>query len=317
MIVFTDNKNGAEKVFTIHREWIPVESSAIDPNLLPWMNRLYGEKQMYRGESRISELWQYAFFVQKAPSSHFDLLAESSQQNGNLPDGTMFVAGSGLHFHGQKGRPWAAQEGNIHLSIYFSPGKRISHYHAGLPVLSAVSIVQAIDAIEDLKGHSQIKWVNDVLILGKKVAGFLVHTHSVQDRVTGIILGIGLNVEKIPDITPDHIVLKAGSLREFLPATSAMTQKRILGCLLESLEKNYRLLLDGQYKKLVDFYRHRSAVIGQKVQIFSESRSCKQKPKASGIVERIGDNLELWLEGQKEPVTEGRLAFIDPRSKAV
>lgn len=316
MIVFTDNKIGAAKAFTIHQEWIPADLSPIDHRLEPWINRLYGDKPVYRSECRVSELWQYAFFVQTAPSSHFDLLVNSSQHNLVLPGGTLFVAGSGHSFHGQKGRPWAAQEGNIHLSVYFSPDKRIGHYHAGLPVLSAVSIVQAIDAVKDLSQVAQIKWVNDVLIHGKKVAGFLVHTQTVQDRVTGIILGIGLNVEQTPDISPDAIVVKAGSIREFLPPTSAITQKQILRSLLESLEKNYGFLLDGQYKTLLGIYRKRSAVIGRKVHIFSDTPNSERTPQFSGTVAKIGDNLELWLEGQNEPVTEGRLAFIVPHSEA-
>lgn len=227
MIVFTDNKKGAENTFTIHREWIPEDYSAIDRDLEQLIHRLYGDKPVYRSTSRIPGLWQYAFFVKSAPSSHFDLLVESSQGNFALPDWLLCIAGSGSHFHGQKGRPWTAQEGNIHLSIYISPGKKIDHYHAGLPVLSAVSIVQTIDATEGLKGWAKIKWVNDVQIQGAKVAGFLVHTHSVQDRITGVILGIGLNVEKTPRLTHDVFVPKVGSLREFLPSTSSITRKKM------------------------------------------------------------------------------------------
>jgi biotin-[acetyl-CoA-carboxylase] ligase BirA-like protein len=310
MIVFTDNKKDAEKAFSILKEWKPADYSVIDQKLVPLMNRLYGDKPVYRSMRRVLGRWHYAFFVKHAPSSHFDLLVESSQGNQTLPDGILCIAGSGRYFHGQKGRSWVAEEGNIHLSIYLSPGKRIYHYHAGLPVLSAVSIVQTIDSTEGLKGEAKIKWVNDVLIEGKKVAGFLVHTHTVQDRVTGIILGIGLNVEKIPHIIPDDFVPKVGSLREFLPSPSAVTQKSILKHLLEFLAKNYDLLLDGQYKKLLDFYREYSLVIGREVQIFSDIRGKKHTAISSGTVETIGDNLELWMEGQEKPVTEGRLVLI-------
>lgn len=310
MIVFTDNKKGAEKAFAIHREWILEDCSAIDQNFEPLIHKLYGNKPVYRSASRVPGRWQYAFFVQSAPSSHFDLLVESSQGDSSLPDGILCVAGSGSHFHGQRGRPWTAQEGNIHLSISLSPGKRISHYHAGLPVLSAVSIIQAIDAIEGLKGGAKIKWVNDVQIQGAKVAGFLVHTQTVQDKVTCIILGIGLNVEKTPRVKPDVFVPNVGSLREFLSSHSALTQKLILKILLEFLDKNYDLLLDGQYKKLLDFYRERSLVIGREVQVFSNIPDKMQAPISSGTVERIGDHLELWMEGQEEPVSEGRLVLI-------
>jgi len=310
MIVFSDNIKDAEKAFILRQEWKPEDYSAIDQNLAPLVNKLYGGKSVYRSESQIAGRWQYAFFVQSAPSSQFDLLVEFGQKNVSLPDGIVCLAGSGQHFHGQRGRPWAAQEGNIHLSIYLSPKKIIDHYHAGLPALSAVSIVQAIDATEGLEGFVQIKWVNDVQIQGKKIAGFLVHTHTVKDRVNGIILGIGLNVEKTPRITADAFVPKAGSLRDFLPSSSSITQKSILKRLLELLDINYGLLLDGRYEKLLDFYRKRSAVIGREVRIFSDIPGKKQTLISSGIVKKIGDNLELWMEGQQNPVTEGKLELI-------
>ena len=115
MIVFTDNIKGAEKVFSILKEWTPADYSAIDRNLVPLMNRLYGDKHVYWSESRVPGRWLYAFFAQNAPSSHFDLLVEKSQSKSPLPDGILCIAGSGRHFHGQRGRPWAAEEGNIFL----------------------------------------------------------------------------------------------------------------------------------------------------------------------------------------------------------
>jgi hypothetical protein len=80
--------------------------------------------------------------------------------------------------------------------------------------------------------------------------------------------------------------------------------------LLEFLDKNYNLLLDGHHKKLLDFYRKRSLVIGREVQIFSGIREKKRTPIFSGTVEQIGDNLELWIKGLKKPVREGRLVLI-------
>jgi biotin-[acetyl-CoA-carboxylase] ligase BirA-like protein len=310
MIVYADNKKGAEKVFRFHRQWKLENYSAFNPNLIKLAQRLYGDKPLLRNESRAPERWSFAFYVQSAPSSQFDVLVEYSKQNSPMPNGILCVAGSGQQFHGQRGRLWVAEEGNIHLSISLAPGKKIDHYHAGIPVLSAVSIVQAIDAIEGLEGQAEIKWVNDVLIQGKKVAGFLAHTQSVQNRVMTVVLGIGMNIEKTPSIKPDVFTPKTGSLREFLPSRSGITHKRILKRLMESLDKNYGLLCDGQYQKLLDFYRKRSAVIGREVQVFSDIPGKKKSIISSGIVEKIGDHLELWLEGQYKPVREGRLVLV-------
>jgi BirA family biotin operon repressor/biotin-[acetyl-CoA-carboxylase] ligase len=314
MIIIADDKKGAEKFFRCHQEWTAADRAVLGRNLLPLLNGLYGDNIVYRNASPAPERWSYAFYVRSAPSSHFDLLVENGKQSATLPDGILCVAGSGHRFHGQRGRHWAAQEGNIHLCIHLSPGKRINHYHAGLPALSAVSLVQTIDTIEGLEGKARIKWVNDVLVQESKVAGFLVHTQSVQDRVMTVILGIGLNVEKTPRATQDVFTPKISSLQDLLPSDAPISKKKVLGRLLEALDSNLDHLYDGQYRKLLDFYRMRSSVTGREVQIYSDIPGKKRSLVSSGIVERIGDNLELWLEGQKEPIKEGRLVFAAQES---
>jgi biotin-(acetyl-CoA carboxylase) ligase len=124
-----------------------------------------------------------------------------------------------------------------------------------------------------------------------------------------IILGIGLNIEKTPRIKPDVFTPKVGAIREFCPPSSTVTKKSILRLLLEFLDKNYGLLLEGQYEQLLDIYRKNSLVIGREVQVFPNVPDEKQAPISSGTVEKIGDNLELWMEGQKNPVIEGRLVL--------
>jgi hypothetical protein len=52
-------------------------------------------------------------------------------------------------------------------------------------------------------------------------------------------------------------------------------------------------------------------VIGQRVRILSDTPEEGQEEIASGIVKEIGENLELFLEGEKKPVTKGRLILTD------
>ncbi len=307
MIVFTDHQEYAESVLPSYGNWSPVDYSTTDPGLNQLMKELYREKSVYKGGSTSKGRWSYGFIVKKASLSHFDHLIQLSQRNVELPDGIVCQAGSGQGFHGQGGRPWEALEGNIHLSVYLAPQQRIKGYHIGFPVLAAVSLVDTLDAIGELEGRAKIKWVNDVLVDGAKVAGFLVHTLSSEDRIIAAILGIGLNVEKTPRVKRDLFVPKVGSLRSLVQDSSLCNRKKVLIQLLECLDKNYNLLLEGKYQKLLDSYRMRSIVIGQSVRILSDTPEEGQKEIASGLVKDIGENLELYLEGEKKPVTKGRL----------
>ncbi|NOR13812.1 MAG: hypothetical protein GQ545_11220, partial [Candidatus Aminicenantes bacterium] len=242
-----------------------------------------------------------------ASSSHFDHLIELSQKDVELPDGTLCLAGSGCKFHGLRHRRWSAVEGNIHLAVSLSPHRIIKNFHTGFPVLVAVSLIDALDAFKALHGRAGIKWVNDILIDGAKVAGFLVHTQSVEDTILTAILGIGLNVEKTPRIQPDSFVPEVASLRNFVQDEFALNQERVFFQLLNSLDRNYDLLLSGRYSTLLKSYKERSLVIGHHVKVMSDAPSKTSKEIASGIVVDIGMNLELFLKGRKKPITSGRL----------
>jgi BirA family biotin operon repressor/biotin-[acetyl-CoA-carboxylase] ligase len=310
MIVFSDNKEYADKILPGDGNWAALDDAVSDPNLSPLMQRLYGERPLNQISRRSEGRWEYVFIVKKAPSSHFDHLIQLRQTNIELPDGIICHAGSGRKLHGQRGRSWAAREGNIHLSVYLAPKQIIKRYHTGFPILVAASIIDTIDTLKGLQGRAGIKWVNDVLIDGAKVAGFLVHTFSSMDTVIAAVLGIGLNVEKTPRVKPDPYVPKVCSLRDFVQESSLCTLSEVLTKLLECLDNNYNRLLDGKYSELLDSYRKRSLVVGQSVKILSDTPGKKQKEIASGIVKEIGENLELVLDGGKKPVTKGRLILI-------
>lgn len=307
MIIFTDDREYAEHILPAQEQWISFNPDAAGPNLLKLISRLYPSKVMYTREIRKDMRWAYVLAVKHASSSHFDHLIALSQKDVELPDGTLCLAGSGCKFHGLRHRRWSAVEGNIHLAVSLSPHRIIKNFHTGFPVLVAVSLIDALDAFKALHGRAGIKWVNDILIDGAKVAGFLVHTQSVEDTILTAILGIGLNVENTPRIQPDSFVPEVASLRNIVQDEFALNQERVLFQLLNSLDKNYDLLLSGRYSTLLKSYKERSLVIGHHVKVMSDTPSKTSKEIASGIVVDIGVNLELFLKGRKKPITSGRL----------
>ncbi len=307
MIIYTDDSDYTEHILPGREPWTPYDKSAVDPNLQHLKKRLFPTGTVYTRVSDKHGRWTHALVVKHAPSSHFDQLVELSQKEVKLPDGTLCLAGSGRKFHGHRQRPWSAVEGNIHLAVSLSPRRIIKNFHTGFPVLVAVSLIDALDAFKSLHGRAGIKWVNDILIDGAKVAGFLVHTQSVEETVLTAILGIGLNVEKTPRIQPDSFVPEVASLRNFVQDEFALNQERVLSQLLNCLDKNYDLLLSGRYSTLLNSYKERSLVIGHHVKVVSDAPSKTSKEIASGIVVDIGVNLELFLKGRKKPITSGRL----------
>jgi BirA family biotin operon repressor/biotin-[acetyl-CoA-carboxylase] ligase len=178
-------------------------------------------------------------------------------------------------------------------------------------VLATVSLVEAIDQAPGLEGKSGIKWPNDILVSGAKVGGVLAHTQTRGERVTAAVMGLGLNVEGTPAVEPTPFVPRVGSLRDLAPDPDDVSQSDTFTQLSEALDRNYGLLLAGEYERLLQRYRDRSLVTGRRVAVYPEESGPDAEAVAEGIVTRLGDHLELHLEGRERPFTKGRLALTD------
>jgi BirA family biotin operon repressor/biotin-[acetyl-CoA-carboxylase] ligase len=107
---------------------------------------------------------------------------------------------------GRRGRAWMSPPGNLHCSILLDRGPE----PAAAPQLTFVAAVALRDALADLALtiDFRVKWPNDVLCAGAKIAGMLLE--QVNDL---IILGVGVNVVAHPDtaLYPATSLAKAGS----------------------------------------------------------------------------------------------------------
>jgi len=311
MKIFTDSVLFAESLIAPLQEWKPADFSDQDPSLSTLTNRLFAGQSVYQNVAEAGENWTHAFLISEAPSSQFDVLVEFTQTHPEMPGGIISLAGSGHSFHGQRKRHWVALDGNIHLTVLLAPQRKVERFGVGFPILAAVSIVETIDSIGGLEGKASIKWVNDVLCDGAKIAGFLVHTASMEETVSSVVLGVGLNVEKTPELPPDPHVPMVASVRDFTEDRASLNQREILSLLLDRLSKNYELLLEGRWLQLLNVYRKRSLVVGRCVRIMTDPEEGRQEELGSGRVFEIGENLELWLDGVEKPVKKGRLILID------
>jgi BirA family biotin operon repressor/biotin-[acetyl-CoA-carboxylase] ligase len=177
---------------------------------------LGGDRELHTAPS--ADLpWPHLLISDFSPSSQYDQLIEMARSEPRPLDRVACIAGSGLDFHGFKGRPWTAMAGNIHLAVHLAPGLPIERFQIAFTILAAVSVVDALDEVPGLRNRSKIKWVNDILVEGAKVAGILAYTQTRATTVASAVLGIGLNVETTPSVDPTPFVPAAASLRDFLP----------------------------------------------------------------------------------------------------
>ena len=107
-------------------------------------------------------------------------------------EGEIVVAESQEKGRGRLGRRWFSPPfRNLYLSVILRP--KIPPHQA--PLITLMAAVATAEAIEKTSGlHPMMKWPNDLLMKGRKLAGLLNEIHSETDRVHFVILGIGVNL---------------------------------------------------------------------------------------------------------------------------
>lgn len=116
---------------------------------------------------------------------------------------------------GQYGRSWESGAGNLHMSFLLNRNIHITLQ----PQLSFVTAVALHDTISHFAKESAVnlniglKWPNDVLINGDKVAGILLESLRAHDR-NYLIVGVGVNIASTPEsVTKPVTSLVAGGIK--------------------------------------------------------------------------------------------------------
>ena len=107
-----------------------------------------------------------------------------------------------------------------------------------LPALPAVAVAEAVAALGQGQLSPGIKWVNDVLLSERKVAGVLTALRTHRGQITAVVLGVGLNVTEVPEVPVDVAAVKPTSLRAALPQrvpTLEMVLEAVLAALARRL----------------------------------------------------------------------------------
>ena len=153
-----------------------------------------------------------------------------------LAEGAVAVAEEQTEGRGRLGRRWYAAP---HTSVLCSVNLRPAVDSARLPELSLVAGAACAEAIEAVAGlRTDLKYPNDVLIGGRKVAGILA-----EAREGRVVLGIGINANMTADQLPQEVDTPATSL--LVETGREVDRAELLVTLLEHLERRYDDWLRG------------------------------------------------------------------------
>ncbi len=261
-----------------------------------------------------SEFWRRVVVIREAPGSQLDVLHRHLGRDLPLDGPVACLALGGRHFHGQRGRPWQARPGNVHLSVAVAPRLELSRLGVGLILLPAVAAVDAVRHATRGQVVPDLKWVNDVLVGGRKMGGVLTTTLCQWQTVEVAVMGVGLNVGVVPDVTPTPFVPAAGCIHD-LAGAEHVSVAGLLAPLLNGVGHRYETLCRDGPAALFEAYRDRSIVLGRSVRIWEQGldhttpQADWPLPFAVGVVEDLAPDLSLGLVGHEERIHRGRLAF--------
>ena len=197
------------------------------------------------------------------------------QQAKTLPHGTVIVADSQTQGRGRMGRSfYSPDKTGIYMSVLLK-----KDFGKNPTLVTTMTAVAVMKAIEKVAGRTpQVKWVNDILLGGKKVCGILTEGAFSGGELEYIIVGIGINTTTAD--FPDEIKDIAGSV--------SCDKEKLLSAVLDCFSDEFNNLQSGDF---LDFYRERCITLNKNIKIISP-----EKEPIEAFAQGIDDNAALIVK---------------------
>lgn len=176
-------------------------------------------------------------------------------------EGAVVVADAQTAGRGRMGRRWESPAGeNLYFSVLLTPDIEPARVPQ-LALVAAVAVHEGLaECCPEIKAH--IKWPNDILVVGRKVAGILCEANIEADRVHRVVLGVGINVNGTS--VPRALHTTATTLR--LAGGREVSRPALLAAVINRLEPRYEGWLQaGSLSSLLDYFERHSALNGRPV----------------------------------------------------
>jgi BirA family biotin operon repressor/biotin-[acetyl-CoA-carboxylase] ligase len=194
-------------------------------------------------------------------SSTNDLMEKLARDG--VREGAVILAESQTQGRGRLGRQWLSPAGKgLWFSVLLRPDLR-PQAATQLTVAAATALARAIRQQTELA--PEIKWPNDILIGGRKVAGVLTELSAELDHIKYVILGIGVDVNLSAGDFPPELRKWATSLK----IESGRTQRRaeLAAAIFSELDKDYARIRQHQFQAVADEWERQCSTLGRRVRI--------------------------------------------------
>jgi len=199
-------------------------------------------------------------FLPEVDSTHN--LIKAYLANG-ADEGLVAVADSQTGGRGRMGRIWhSPPETGVYLSVLLKPPVGPNH----LALFTLLAGVTAVQTVNEFCLHpASLKWPNDILINGKKVCGLLCELVQNQGEPSGLIIGVGINVNHLPDQFPEDLKNIATSLR--IVNNSLTDRLAVIRSFLMNLDREYQTYLKEGPRPIIEKWSRHTDLFGKKVSV--------------------------------------------------
>ncbi len=228
---------------------------------------------------------------------HYPLIDSTNNQAKTLaingaPEGTLVVAEAQSAGRGRKGRTWfSATDDGICLSLILRPSIPPGEI-SQITLMTAVAAAEALLEATDI--DVTIKWPNDLLINGKKLAGILTEMSMEMDAIDYIIIGLGMNVNTDISVFNGEIQDIATSL--YIESSIQHSRVDIIQLFLQQFEKYYLEVQTHGFSSIIKRWKKLSNILGQYVTVDVSGK------KIRGFVDDIGEDGVLILKDDEKKI---------------
>lgn len=222
----------------------------------------------------------------------------------DLTNGEVIISNVQTSGKGRLNREWVSDgKDNVYLSIVLKPSKTINKE---LPLANLTQYMSVVlcKVLENYGVEPEIKWPNDVLVNGRKIAGILSQISVHGEKLRGFVLGVGVNLN-LSQEDAEKIDQPATSLN--LELGKPVDKKAFTEELLDTFFENYELFLKTGFGFIKKDYINKSGFIGKRIAVRSLDSI------NTGVAKEIGEDGSLILvndDMQEKIITMGDIICL-------
>ncbi len=235
---------------------------------------------------------------------HYDIVESTNETlkellDGEIPEGLVVWADRQAAGKGRHGRAWASPPGGLYISILLRP--KATHAQ----VLGLLAGMPLIKTLRHFGVFAALKWPNDAIFQGRKIAGIL--SEGVYRRDTyHVVLGVGINTNVDLERLPPEVQPRATSLKR--EVNLFVANEECLEYFLEQLDDVYSRYVHTPTPLMMKEYRGACGTIGKRVSV--ETSKGRIVGKAFDVTQ-AGALVVLDDREERHEVVDGTIEYVE------